>query len=96
MYETYKFGEWAFYMSVKRQMVKKKIHNQSRMNKLLKMGKKSPEEIEIYRATREINKTHKKEQRLIGKMLGKEGAVSTHLDSYTQSFKSLINNLTDV
>ena len=45
MYETYKFGEWAFYMSVKRQMVKKKIHNQSRMNKLLKMGKKSPEEI---------------------------------------------------
>lgn len=29
-------------------------------------------------------------------MLGKEGAVSTHLDSYTQSFKSLINNLTDV
>ena len=39
MYETYKFGEWAFYMSVKRQMVKKKIHNQSRMNKLLKMGK---------------------------------------------------------
>ena len=31
----------------------------------------------------------------MGKMLGADGKVSTHLDNYTPSFKSLITDLTD-
>jgi len=96
LYEKKKDYQWTFYISLKRQMVKKQNASQARLSNMMK-SVKGGELLELNLMEQQLRKAkvQKLQDKALAKQLGQDKVGKIHLDKYTSELKNLIIQLND-
>jgi hypothetical protein len=93
LYQDKKEDQWTFYISLKRQMIKKQNAMQSKINKLLNKDTTNAQELKLIEKQDKLAKKRKVQAKKIAKLLGQRKVANIHLDKYTSELKELIAKL---
>uniref|UniRef100_A0A7S3CPI6 Cyclic nucleotide-binding domain-containing protein n=1 Tax=Strombidium rassoulzadegani TaxID=1082188 RepID=A0A7S3CPI6_9SPIT len=95
LYQDKKDDQWTFYISLKRQMVKKQNALQNKIGKMLMKDNGESKEKKVLEKQEKLAKKRKAQTKKIAAMLGQKRIGNIHLDKYTQELKNLIGKLHD-
>jgi hypothetical protein len=95
LYQDKKEDQWTFYISLKRQMIKKQNAIQTKLGKVMQKNKSDSNEQRLREQEKRLAKKRRIQAKKIAMMLGQKKIGNIHLDKYTAELKELIGKLHD-